>query len=236
MPGSIDTLCEIDTNQSCGTHIHISPSENVPWDIDSLKSICRGIIHFEDVFEVLVPEHRRGNAYPKSFRADHPMFKGRSGHECVVMIKQTTHAVHVAELMNPDGDRNYTWNFRNLIHGGKMTIEFRRGPGVTTANDCLAWVELAVSFVRSARSHGTTQQLQKYERSVKGLKDFISAASVPGMSLPTLMTPIFAGKEGLLEPRAMSALTAAAREKLRKKNRESDLKNIMVKKIRMALE
>lgn len=41
-------------------------------------------------------------------------------------------------VMNPESDRNYAWNLRNLIYGGKMTIGVRRGPGVTVIEDSLA--------------------------------------------------------------------------------------------------
>lgn len=224
----------MDTNQSCGTHVHISPSDNVNWDMGSLKSICRAIIYFEGAFEALVPEHRRGNAYAKSFQADHPQFKSKRHGECFALIEQQTHPVHIADLMNPGSDRNYAWNFCNLIYGGKMTVEFRRGPGVTGPEDCLAWVELAVSFARSARAFGTVQHLQDYTQDVQGLKAFVNATLAPSMSQPQLMGSIFVNKQGSLKPRAMPALTAELRNKLKKKKAEVHSKNIMVKKIRMA--
>lgn len=96
-----------------------------------------------------------------------------------------------------------------------MTIEFRRGPGVTMTEDCLAWVELAVSFARSARALVKAQQLQNYTRDVQGLKQFINATLEPSMSQPVLMAPIFAGKQGFCTPRAMPTLTAELRDKLK---------------------
>lgn len=165
-------------------------------------------MHFEGAFEILVPAHRHGNPYAKSFSADHPQFRGTSVVECFALIDRSTQQVDIAELMNPESDRNYAWNFLNLVFGGRMTIEFRRGPGVTVPEDCLAWVELVVSFARSARALGRPQQLQNYTRDVQGLKQFISSTLEPSMSQPSLMVPIFADKQGSLTPRAMTILTA----------------------------
>lgn len=229
---ALDQFCSMETNQSCGTHVHLSPQDNVIWDIESLKCVCRAVIYFEGAFELLVPEHRRGNAYMKSFFADHPEFRGRSAVECFTLIDRSAHRVDIAELMNPEGDRNYAWNFRNLIYGGKMTIEFRRGPGVTETTDCLAWVELVVSFARSARALGKPNQLHQYTQDVQGLQQFIDATLVPSISQPTLVTPIFANKQGSLVPRSMHTLTAELSDRLERKKVESDRNNKMIKKIR----
>lgn len=118
------------------------------------KSICRSIVYIDEAIEVLVPEHRRGHPYARSFSADHPLFKTKTWQECFAMIEKCTIPVEVADLMNYESERNYAWNFRNLIYGGKMTIEFRRGPGVTCAEDCLAWTELVVAFTQSLQCLG----------------------------------------------------------------------------------
>jgi Putative amidoligase enzyme len=149
------TFCRIETNPTCGTHVHISTPGNNQWDTESLKSISRSILWFESGFEVLVPQSRRGNEYAKSNRVDNPVFQGKTGPECFQLIEQCANNVDIVNLMNNDGDRHYAWNSKNLFYGGKMTIEFRRGPGVTDAEHCLSWVELAVAFTKAARSFGT---------------------------------------------------------------------------------
>jgi Putative amidoligase enzyme len=227
----LESHCKIETNQSCGTHVHLSPPEDNQWDLASLKSISRSILWFESGLEALVPESRRGNEYAKSNRFDNPKLHGKSGADCFQLIDQCANNVEIVNLMNNDGDRHYAWNFKNLYYGGKMTIEFRRAPGVILARHCLSWVELAAAFTRAARNFGSAAQLNGYSRDVAGLKNFISAGLVPGMNELQLMSLIFDGKSGGLEPVVVGPLSVERQQRLAKKKQQDQQKNLMVKKI-----
>lgn len=53
-----------------------------------------------------------------------------------------------------------------------LDLEFRRCPGVTTANVCCAWVDFIATFVQTAA--GTSlEDLQKKKKSVEGLYSFM---------------------------------------------------------------
>jgi len=145
------------------------------------------------------------------------------------MIDECHSGVDLAELMN-DENRYYAWNFRNLIYGGKNTIEFRRGPGVDDEEGCTAWVELAVSFVQAAIKHGTIAALETYEKSVEGLSRFIRNATVPQLNNPQDMHQIFSGKTGAMMPKQVGILGAEELARLHKKMAEDGKKNLMLKK------
>jgi Putative amidoligase enzyme len=145
----------IQTNQTCGRHVHISPPGNEEWGIESLKSICRSIQYFETAFEVIVPRARRSNEYAKNNWAKNPKLRCKTRVQCFRLVVQCSNNIDIMNLMNHDGDRYYGWNFMNLVYGGTMIIEFHRGPGVTEAEQCLSWVEVAVTFIRAAKSVGT---------------------------------------------------------------------------------
>ena len=66
----------IDSNESCRTHIHISPPTG--WDDEQVKRVACGILYFESAFEFLLPPHRRGNQYAKSNRINNPHFADMS--------------------------------------------------------------------------------------------------------------------------------------------------------------
>ncbi len=227
----IDAFCVIETDQTCGTHVHISPPGNLTWDTESLKSICCSIIWFESAFEVLVPQTRRGNEWAKSNRFDNPKFQGKTGEQCLQLVTQCSDNANIVNLMNNNGDRYYGWNFTNLYYDRKMTIEFRRGPGVTEVDECLGWVELTASFVRAAKSFGTPTTLPTFTRDVEGLKNFIQTSVVQGMNVPRYMTPIFEGKSGSLEPCRVGHLTPEKQLKLAQKKDQDQKKNLMVKKL-----
>ena len=43
--------------------MHLSPGDQLPWRLPELQRLCLGIVTFETAFEMLMPEHRRGNNY-----------------------------------------------------------------------------------------------------------------------------------------------------------------------------
>ncbi|MCJ1401668.1 hypothetical protein MMC11_004885 [Xylographa trunciseda] len=193
--------CDIYTNKHCSTHVHISPLNKGPWDMPSLKSICRSIIHFEEAFEIIIPTTRRENWYCINNRLGSPFLAGKSDQECFRMIEDCSDFASLIRLMQGQLSlRQRAWNFLNLRPGRIGTIEFRQAPGVIDASGCLGWVELGVSFVQSATQRGSAESLQKFERTVEGLKTFIDAAFVPGMNQPELLTSVFENKSGGLKP------------------------------------
>ncbi|KAB5566932.1 hypothetical protein GE09DRAFT_1056396 [Coniochaeta sp. 2T2.1] len=109
-------------------------------------------------------------------------------------------------MQNADAECPYAWNFGNLTKRPKttgMTIEWRQPPGVTTAEQCLAWTELAVRFVQAARdwkdmavpSTGVGLEMM-YSRDVDGLKRFLQeCGGYPGADEDRL-NDIFSGKSG----------------------------------------
>lgn len=125
---SINFICVTDSNQSCSTHIHISPGLGIEWELENLKRLCRAIIWFELAFEVLVPRGRRQNEYAKSNRYDNPRLQGKMTTECMALINACDSNPAIATLMNNDGDRYMGWNFLNLYYGGKHSVEIPQGP------------------------------------------------------------------------------------------------------------
>lgn len=216
-------LCVFQSNRSCGFHIHVSPQEGT-WTMTELRNICIAIIYFEGAFEVLVPEHRRGNQWIKSNRADNPALAKLTDAQIFQRINACKNAVEIADLMHPD--RYYAWNFKNLYYGGKATIEWRRPAGMTTADGCLMWAELAIDFVQSARRPGVN--FGQYGRDVAGLYRFLHDGLVPGLSDERYLKPIFEGKSGSLAPLPVREMDLAL---LKKKAKQDQKKNIMMKKL-----
>jgi hypothetical protein len=207
----------IETHPKCGTHIHMPPLQDI-WLLLNLKKICHSVLWFEGAFEVLVPESRRRNHHCKSNRFDNERFGNKTEKHCLAMIDKCKSNHDVVDLMNDGGNRYFAWNFSNLYYGGKMTIEFRRAPGVEDSGGCLAWVEFAVSFVQAAITLGSTGGLEQYNRGTKGLLKFILNASQQ-LNRPQAMKQIFSNKRGSMIPGKIGGLTAEQGAVLEQKKR-----------------
>ncbi|KAF9642850.1 hypothetical protein BDM02DRAFT_1857295 [Thelephora ganbajun] len=104
----IATPCIIGTNNSCGTHVHVSTSND--YTSVQVKAVARAILYFESAINALVPSHHLGNEYCKSFFASNQEFKGKTIGQAVAIVDKVdeSHPGMVADLMNPGVDRNYT--------------------------------------------------------------------------------------------------------------------------------
>lgn len=214
MFSKMQEACNLVMNESCATHIHLSPSEGI-WGTKELKRICKPVLYFEEAIEVLFPAARRRFKFCRSNRFNNPQFiteingesvQARGMAECFRMIEKCRDVQSLAEIM---GMRKFmAWNLVNVFYSGWSddggTIEFRRPPGVTNPDDCLAWMELAVCFVHAARElqdPGLCLDAQSV-RDVAGLEqlrhDGLSHAC--GTPKPRYLQRLFHGKSGRIPP------------------------------------
>ena len=123
--------------------------------------------------------------------------------------------------MNDGDDKYFGWNFLNLLDTSRLTIEFRRPPGVSKALECLAWVEFTVSFVQAAVQSGNTLGDDNFgvAANVQALKDFLGRVAVSGGE-PSRLNTIFHGKSGAMFPQKVDVVllgyTPAEMEKIRR--------------------
>ncbi|EZF30724.1 hypothetical protein H101_05650 [Trichophyton interdigitale H6] len=149
--------------------------------------------------------------------------------DCSLGPCRCTNNVELVQLMNSGNNRNYGWNFTNLLEGDNYMVKFRRGPGITAEIDGFRWVEFVVRFINSARNIGTRWGLSQYRRDVLGLHKFLCDYPVPN-SNPGLLEPLFAGKTGVLEPQRLGQLTPEQARRLRDKDDEAKNKNTIKEK------
>jgi hypothetical protein len=188
------TSCLVESNSSCGTHVHVSPSDK--FDVKQVKAVACAALYFEEVINALVPVNRLGNEYCKSFSACNENFRGKTVAECIAEVENLSDIISVVNLMNPGrgNDRYYTWNFTNLQQGGTLTIEFGQGPGVITASSALMWAEFVVTFVGAAMAVPETHKaLNQFSNDVGGLKKFLKNGLVPGVCDESFIAKITSG-------------------------------------------
>ena len=108
-----------EANEQCGTHIHVSP--NGGWDLDGVVEISKSVIFFESAINALVPAHRQINKWVASNRIDNMNLAGKGMEQIFREIEQCGSLDELVQLMNPDYDRYYAWNFTNVGEDVKAT-------------------------------------------------------------------------------------------------------------------
>lgn len=210
--------------------MHISPPASTSWDLDSLKSICRSIFYFEGAINAILPAHRRNNEYAASNRCENSRLREKDLGECLRTLDDCQNNVDIADLMNDNGKRYFTWNFTNLYYGGKSTVEFRQAPGVSDESACLPWIEFVVLFINSSQRMSDLQQLSRFSRNVRGLLGFLMAFDISG-SDHAVLRKLFRGKSGSINPTPAKTLTTEERETFQAKEREANARNLIMKKL-----
>ncbi|KAF9649035.1 hypothetical protein BDM02DRAFT_3114596, partial [Thelephora ganbajun] len=150
----IEPPCTVWTNDSCGTHVYVSPNDN--YTLAQVKAVARAVLYFEPAINALVPDHRLNKMWCKTFFPNNANFQGKEVAQAIARVDEVRSLEGIVELMNSPPnpftilDRLYTWNFTNLPNPLRSTIEFRQGEGVTTSLDALAWAEFVVTFTGAA--------------------------------------------------------------------------------------
>ncbi|OIW34293.1 hypothetical protein CONLIGDRAFT_675289 [Coniochaeta ligniaria NRRL 30616] len=187
----IDTKCvRMETNKSCGFHVHLSPGDGKPWTLDQLKRICFSIYYFEGALLALLPVSRRHSMFVSSRQMYNRNFFNLSTKACYQLIFEKKSIRDLVCLMQEEEDVCCSWNFRNLL-GDKpgwkstgATIEWRQPPGITTVEECLVWAEVAVTFVQAVRHWSSIGDeihdvARGYTADVEGLRKAVFERGIP---------------------------------------------------------
>lgn len=218
---------EVTGNDDCGTHVHVSLEGG--YSLDELKLVAQAALHFEPSFEALVPEARRYHSECQSSWIDSHEFaiKGQSRAESILIISRATSFHTLLDLMQPYNVRRYIWNFRSILK--YYTIEFRKPPASKTANEALAWAELAISFVQTSIRYASPERLGQIPPTVGGLRWFLRQHHVPHLNEPNRLDWIWEGLDpnSFVEGTPLGGLrTPAELAKIRRMS-ESDKRRIL---------
>ncbi|KAM7187543.1 hypothetical protein V8F33_011190 [Rhypophila sp. PSN 637] len=133
--------CDLQVTTGCSMHVHVSPGESTKFNECQLQAICKAIFYWDTVTTSILPLHRKSSTWAASNCADikRPSKKGEPLND---LMSGST---------NPDKKRGryVGWNFQHVTDKCG-TIEFRRPPGVDTADDALYWICFTVGFVSQA--------------------------------------------------------------------------------------
>jgi hypothetical protein len=199
-------VCTVTGNDSCGMHVHVSQGEG-KWELKDLQAISRSIIYFECAIDVLLPVARRNTpAAPRNSWVSASL-QEKSLTDCWDCINGCKTTDDLVEVMN-NTFKYSAWNFCPLLsfrggrYNAKRTIEFRRAPWVTRADECLAWVDFVVAFIHASiftKANLGGYMLREYTRDVSGLFQYITSVPLPGCNRESLER-LFEGRHGSVIP------------------------------------
>ena len=143
----------VERNSSTSTHIHIGASlEDKDWPLETLKKIAQLTLAFEHQINSLHSDDRIGNRYCRLnsecrylWQLD-PFLRGKAIEACDDLPS-------FVQLMNPDVNRQWAYNYTNLDRAyiprtTKRTIELRQHRGCVNPDAIIAWLSLALGMVK----------------------------------------------------------------------------------------
>jgi hypothetical protein len=209
--GYLDKHYRILGDDRCSTHIHVSMIPN--YNLANLKQIASTIIHFEEAFEALMPDHRRGNGFAASNWLCSPYLRrqGKNRLQSIEAIRKANDEVEVFRLIQGLDSHDFCWNFLNVF-GDKGTIEFRQPPASLKVADVLGWAELVMNFIQASLHFGSSAH--RFPANIGGLRSFLEQVNVDGVNKPDWLRHIWAGKpdDMALQPKQIPPETWSKRE------------------------
>ncbi|RKK11799.1 hypothetical protein BFJ66_g2115 [Fusarium oxysporum f. sp. cepae] len=171
---------------ACGSHIHVSPSPEMEFDLNQLRNIAFGIVYYEPLVIRLLPYHRQNNKYcrPNTLRSG-PLYDLMSSFHEEAALRELWDALDdgvdeedIRDLMQsgpePKQERYVLWNFDNIFGGGSGSIEFRGGPGLRGPVKTKRWISFVVSFIHmctnldvASWSHYTRPSMDRFWRDLR---------------------------------------------------------------------
>jgi Putative amidoligase enzyme len=223
----------VTSDRECATHVHISVQGG--YSFEEIKRVARSVIHFEPAIDALVPPERRGGEceWAKSswLDSEHLALENRSRDRSMDFFDTVTDFYSFLSVMNPEGERGYSWNFRSIQK--YYTIEFREPPASTTVDQVLSWAEFAMSFIQASIEHGLPEKLRIVPSTIGGLSWFLEQGYVDGMNDHDRLKTLWADKEmnEFVEPKAMRLYLSPEETQNIERERKLDKGQIKVSKM-----
>ncbi|KAK9794509.1 putative Amidoligase enzyme [Seiridium cardinale] len=185
----LSQYCEIKLTVGCSMHIHVSPTQTADlqqkYTIVQLRSILNAISFYDAAITQIMPAERKNNLWaqsnvngektPSKIKMAYRAVPQRSWGPLFSIFGSIKMKAMVHREMGQD--KYMSWNFGHLMDQCG-TIEFRRPPGVKTADDAKHWAAFTLGFINMAMTtsngwaqHGTATS----HPSVKDLQRFVRA-------------------------------------------------------------
>ncbi len=163
---ALQTSFAIQVNRSCSMHLHVKPVQG--WHPQEVKSLAKAAAVFDDAITKIMPADRKASPWARSNFHDVNSLIPLTNIEkrLVAEFSQVGRKAwrHLFDRFdtrlrrNEDipqvlGDqRSVSMNFLPVNNGDCGTIEFRRPPGVRTAQEAQRWAGFAVAFMSASLS------------------------------------------------------------------------------------
>ena len=146
------TRLGLDSNNSCGLHVHVDAEDGSPLsNLRALKAVSGCFVLLEDAFDALVASSSRRadrNEFCRSNRIAFGRASNRQVWERIVAARSRSELVN---MTNPRNDRYRKLNLTNITRTDRpSTVELRLHGGFASLAGAEAWIRLVLRFCRNA--------------------------------------------------------------------------------------
>ncbi|KAI8713046.1 hypothetical protein NCS52_01247900 [Fusarium sp. LHS14.1] len=163
-------LFDIETNTSCGTHVHVAPRDH-GYTLEELRRLAYAVATEEKFVLQILPQERIDNHYcrPCSFRSEELRLDLQEGEEDNIEHPSSYVAERLRGIRNESelidymqsNNRYVLWNFKNT-QSQSGTVEFRGGRHMRGPVRTKRWIAFTVAFVNKA-----IEESGMYDRTVE---------------------------------------------------------------------
>lgn len=168
---ALSNVSWLKVNKDCGLHVHHGVDD---YKFENFKNLFISYVKFENVFDMLMPESRRGdvNSYCKSL-------KNISQNNAKAAIDEIDKCKDFYALENLFYTRYIKLNLQSYMRHG--TIEFRQHSGTLNADKMINWIVLTQLMVETAVDSNVKRTYKTKYESWNGLKRLIGAEAKEGL-------------------------------------------------------
>ena len=119
---------EVEVDNGCATHVHVSPKKEKVWSLQQLKQVAKAIIYFDGAFKKIWAPSRREHDLTQSNKRDNYKLKGLGFVEYCERIdncasnRELINLMQAGQSKTAQQTRDYAWNFENTAENGIGTI------------------------------------------------------------------------------------------------------------------
>ncbi|EJK77684.1 hypothetical protein THAOC_00470 [Thalassiosira oceanica] len=146
------TRLGIDTNNSCGLHVHVDAEDGSPLsNLRALKAVAGCFVLLEAAFDALVSSSSRRADRNEYCRSNRIVFGRASNRQVWEQIVRARSRHELVNMTNPRNDRYRKLNLTNITRTDRpSTVELRLHGGFASLAGAEAWIRLVLRFCRNA--------------------------------------------------------------------------------------
>lgn len=158
----VSKYCSVLLTWDCSMHVHVSPDRKRTFTDDQLQALCKGLCYYDKATTDALPGERKANLWATSNLELESVGDGKDlngiqeAYKTVAtgswallfgLLDGSITRADVCSTLQMSYNKLCAWNFVNICSpGGHGTVEFRRPPGVDSAQKAVHWAAFVLGL------------------------------------------------------------------------------------------